>query len=110
VLNRQPGQLLYTAGGRASIPFGGGTLCLGGALKRGAGLGSGGTPAPVVDCSGALVVDMNAFRAGTAGGNPNPFLSVTGTLVNCQFWARDPGFMAPFNVQLSNALEFTIEP
>lgn len=106
--NQKAGVLLYTAGGRAATPFQGGTLCLGGALKRVQGLETGGSALPTQDCSGLLSVDMNAFRAGLLGGNPQPFLSQPGSVVDAQFWARDPGFAAPFNSQLSDALEFTV--
>ena len=106
--NSKPGILLYTNGGRLAAPFSGGTLCLAGALKRVQGLNSAGTPPPANDCTGVLSVDMNAFRAGLLGGNPAAYLSIPGTVVDAQFWGRDPGYGAPNNTQLSNALEFTI--
>ena len=106
--NRKPGILLYSNAGRAATPFTGGTLCLAGPIKRVQDLNTGGTPSPANDCSGVLSVDMNAFRAGTLGGNPAPYLSTPGTVVGAQYWARDPGFPAPNNTQLTNGLEFVI--
>jgi len=108
--NNKAGVMFYSNGGRAALAFGGGTLCVGGAIKRVGGLTSGGTPAPANDCSGVFSVDLNAFRAGALGGNPSPFLSVVGTTVNSQFWGRDPGFAAPFDTQLSDAIEHTVGP
>ena len=58
------------------------------------------------DCSGLFAIDMNEFAAGLGGGNPRPELSLPGTLVDCQWWSRDPG--APFNTGLTNALEYLV--
>ncbi|MCK6445581.1 MAG: hypothetical protein L6Q99_04250 [Planctomycetes bacterium] len=35
---------------------------------------------------------------------------VVGATVHAQFWSRDPGFAAPNNVGLSNAVQFTLAP
>jgi hypothetical protein len=106
--NQKPGVLLYSNAGRAALPFSGAFLCVAGPIKRVSSLTSGGTPLPTNDCSGTYQVDMNAFRSGALGGQPAAYLSVSGTVIDCQFWGRDPGFAAPFNTQLSDALEFTI--
>ncbi|MBK8177415.1 MAG: hypothetical protein IPK67_00620 [Planctomycetes bacterium] len=108
VRNRKPGILLYGIGGRTALPFQGGTLCVGGALKRSIVLDSGGTALPANDCSGVYSLDVNAFAAGTLGGSPASFLQDPGTIVNCQYWGRDDGFPAPDNTTLSNALEFVV--
>lgn len=108
--NNKVGLLFYSDGGRAALPFTGGVLCVAAPLRRVQGLATAGTPPPAQDCSGVLSVDMNAFRSGALGGNPAAFLSIPGTRVTCQFWARDPGFPAPNNTQLSAGLEFAICP
>lgn len=106
--NRKAGLLLYTFAGQSSTPFGGGTLCVAQQFHRTVVQNSGGSAAPVNDCSGGYTVDMNLFAVGGLGGNPQPSLLVPGTVVDCQFFGRDPGFLAPDNISLSDALEYTI--
>jgi hypothetical protein len=112
VRNQKPGLFLYTPGGVPSAqPFQGGTLCLGGApIRRTPSISSGGTPLPANDCSGVYALDFNAFAAGLLGGNPSPALLMAGGNYQCQVWGRDPGFPAPNNTTLSDALEVLIGP
>ncbi|MCK6447876.1 MAG: hypothetical protein L6Q99_15900 [Planctomycetes bacterium] len=107
VLNNKNGLLIYGSTGRAATPFGGGTLCVAAPLKRSILLATGGNPPPN-DCSGALALDLNAFASGGLGGNPAAFLSAPGTVVDCQYWSRDPGFSAPNNLSLSDAVEYVV--
>jgi hypothetical protein len=110
VRNNKPGVLFYGFLGPASLPFQGGTMCVATSIKRTPGVNSGGSPAPTQDCSGIYQFDMSCFAAGHCGGNPPAPLKTPGTVVNCQWWGRDPGFVAPFNTTLSDALEFTVGP
>jgi subtilisin-like proprotein convertase family protein len=106
--NNKPTMLVYTDAGRAATPFYGGILCVQGPVHRGPSVSSGGTAAPVQDCTGAYSLDMNAFATGSLGGNPAAFLLVPGTVVDSQIWARDPGFPVPNNASLTGGLEWTV--
>jgi hypothetical protein len=108
VLNNKSGILLYGTSGRLALPFQGGTLCVQ-SPRRTPAVSSGGSPPPN-NCSGAFSIDMNCFATGGCGGNPLPALTVPGTLVDCQWWGRDPGFAPPQNTSLSDALEYTVQP
>ena len=112
VRNQKPGLLFYKAGGaQANLTYQCGTLCLGPAnIRRTPARSSGGNPPPANDCSGVFGIDMNAFAAGAAGGNPDPQLLVAGTVVHAQWWGRDQGFLPPCNTTLSDAVEYTINP
>jgi hypothetical protein len=110
VRNQKSGLLFYGTTGRNAAPFQGGTLCVAAPIKRTPAVISGGSALPVQDCSGVYALDFNAFASGQLGGNPLPALQVPGTVVDAQWWGRDPGFVAPFNTTLSNGVEFTIGP
>lgn len=103
-INRVSGMLLYTTAGRASTPFGGGTLCLAQPLRRTPLLNSGGT-LQGVNCSGVYSMDFAAWIA--TGADP---ALVAGATVQAQFYSRDPGFPAPNNIGLTAGLEFTLAP
>lgn len=108
VRNQKVGILLYSVSGRAALPFSGGFLCVAGPVRRTPGVNSGGAALPASDCSGDYSIDMNSFAQGLLGGTPSPSLLVPGTVVDCQWWGRDPGFPSPNNTTLSNGLEYVL--
>jgi len=110
VRNNKSGLLFYGVNGRSTLPFQGGTLCVKTPLKRTAAVQSGGTPPPANDCSGLFAIDMNAFAHSPGPPVPLPELTVPGSLIDCQWWGRDPGFPPPNNTTLSDGLEYTVEP
>ena len=101
IFNMKSGILLYGYA-QASTPFNGGTLCIGGTLKRTPAQNSGGTGGGP-NCTGTFSFDMNArIHSGIdAGLHP-------GVQVDAQYWYRDP--MDPFHVGLTDALTFVIGP
>jgi lectin family protein len=108
VRNNKNGLLFYGVSGRSGVPFQGGYLCVKAQVKRTVGTNSFGNPAPANDCSGVYSIDMNAFATGSLGGTPLPALLVIGTTVDCQWWGRDPGFLAPNNTTLTDGLEYVV--
>jgi hypothetical protein len=109
VRNAKAGLLIYSSQGPAAVPFHGGTLCLATPIRRSIVLQSGGSPLPASDCTGVYSIDLNSFSHGMLGGNPSAALLQVGQVIDCQFWGVDPGFAAPNNTTLSDALEFTVQ-
>lgn len=109
LLDNAIGLLLYSLDGQAATPFGGGYLCLASPLHRTPAVSTGGGPPPT-DCSGSLSLDLNAFAAGLAGGDPAAELSQPGQTVTAQVWSRDTGFAPPNNVSLTNGIEYVVGP
>jgi hypothetical protein len=101
VLDNRFGLYFYSKSGANNAPFQGGTLCALPPLTRTPVQDSGGT-AP---CGGMYSIDFNAYVA--SGKDP---ALVAGAQVWIQTWGRDPGFPAPNNTSLSDALSCTICP
>ncbi len=108
VLNQKSGTLFYGYNGRVVVPFQGGFNCVALPVVRTRTAQSGGSPIGVSDCSGVFAIDMNAFASGALGGAPHPTLTTVGSVINCQWWGRDPAMPQP--TQLSNALEYVVCP
>ncbi len=103
-LNNKNGLLFYSSVASNGAPFQGGVLCTKTPIKRTSLQNSAGNPPPN-DCSGNYSFDFNAFIA--SGQDP---ALVAGQSVWAQNWSRDPGFSAPNNTGLTNAIAFTIAP
>jgi hypothetical protein len=103
VRNRQNGMLFYGTNGRVSLPWHSGTLCVAPPLRRTPVINSLGSPVPANDCSGVLSRDFNAWAFSAS--EPSLF---AGQHVRAQFYSRDPG--APGDINVSDALEFYLEP
>lgn len=103
IRNQQNGVLFYGVNERAALPWLGGTLCVEPPLRRTPLSNSGGSPAPANDCSGELSLDFNAWAA--LSNDPTLF---PGQRVRAQFYSRDVG--APSNLNLTDAIEFYLEP
>jgi hypothetical protein len=101
--NQQTGMLFYGTSGRAAYPWNGGTLCVEPPLRRTPLLNSGGSPPGVANCSGVFARDFNAWVSTSL--DPELF---PGQHVRAQYYARDPA--APSYVNLSDAVEFYLEP
>lgn len=94
--------LLLVSGSPASLPFGGGTLCVAPpALRTGIQVAMG-TPG-VVDCSGTYTSHVTQAWLAAYGFAP-------GTSLWAQWFSRDQGFAAPADVGLSDALAFVVCP
>ena len=102
VINNKNGQLFYGLGGRAAIPFYGGTFLVAAPIQRTLVQDSGGNPPPD-DCSGFYSFDFNAWAQG--GQDPN---LGAGAVVDAQYWYRDRA--DPTGYGLTDAIEFTLCP
>ena len=86
----------------ASIPFSGGLLCVAPPQVRTPAQGSGGNPG-LNDCSGTYAFHFSHAYMASKG-------LAAGTTLNGQFYSRDPFQVPPFQIGLTDAIEFTIEP
>ena len=109
VINNKPGVLFYGLSGKAALPFQQGLLCVMPPTKRAPITFSAGNPPPD-DCSGQFRLDMDSYASGALGGSPLPQLSILGSVVNAQWWGRDPGYAAPNDTMLSTAIQYTVRP
>ncbi len=101
VISQKSGLLFY-GHGPAATAFAGGTLLVGGSLRR-TGIQFSGGNGPPADCTGAFAIDFNAHIQG--GGDPSLLL---GTTVCAQYYYRDPPSIG--GVGLTDAVQFVICP
>ena len=55
-------------------------------------------------------IDRNSSAHTLLGGTPDAGLVVVANVVQAQWWGRDPGFPAPDNTMLSDAIEWIVAP
>jgi len=94
--------ILVWGGAQASLPFGGGSLCVAPPLVRVGPQFTGGSPG-LHDCSGYLsfhLAQAYLLAQGLAPGEP----------FCVQMWTRDPYLPAPFAIGLTDALRFVMGP
>lgn len=84
----------------ASIPFGGGTLCIQPPTKR--------TPPQLSGGSGSACDGVYSFHF-TQAYMAQQGVQAGATLYG-QFWGRDPGFSPPNNISLTNATKWNVVP
>jgi hypothetical protein len=86
-----------------NIPFAGGFRCVKEPIRRTPIAASGGTPFPANDCTGFYSFHFSQAYMVSEGLSP-------GTTLYGQYWSRDPGFVPPTNVGLTDGVQFTICP
>lgn len=99
VLSAKPGLLLWS-NASAAQPFMGGTLCLAAPIKRMGGQASIDAGLSLA-CTGTYSFAFDQSYAASQG-------LIPGQTLFAQIWSRDPGFVAPASVGLTNALQLTI--
>jgi hypothetical protein len=100
-LNHTNGMLLWSYSPN-SVPFYGGTLCVGSPIARTGIQNSGGSPVGI-DCTGSFSFHFSRAYVNAQSMPP-------GARIYCQYWSRDPGYSPPNNVSLTNGLSFTVCP
>ncbi|MCC7014292.1 MAG: S8 family serine peptidase [Planctomycetes bacterium] len=106
VEGQRQGVVFYGVTGRVALawhPGNSSVQCVRQPLQRTAAQNSGGT---LGGCDGLLSIDWNAFVANRPGALGTPI--VPGLVVDAQAWFRDP--LAPGQGNLSNAIEFIVQP
>jgi len=100
VLNLKAGLFFWGLAPKAS-PFGGGTMCVQGPLRRSAQLDSGGSTGQ--NCSGNYAFGFSHAYMAAQGLTP-------GTAVFGQFWSRDPLHPDNSTIGLTGGLSFVVRP
>lgn len=103
---QRSGIVFYGVNGRLAAPWASGSsslMCVHAPRQRTGVHQSGGTANA---CDGSFALDFNAYASSHPSAVGAPFQA--GQTIDAQAWFRDPG--APSNTNLSNALEFQLEP